>query len=119
MRSANSWAMSSECVDRNTVGPAADLAAEQVLEQADAARVEADGRLVHDQHARLVQQGGGEDGALLHAVRVALGQVVHELAEAEQVDHLLDALPAAARRGMPYMSAMNWRNSRPVSFSYR
>ena len=91
MRSASSWAMSSECVERNTVAPRLRLVAQQVLEQADAARVEADGRLIDDQHLRLVQQRRGEDGALPHAVRVVLRQVVDERVQAEQLDHLVDA----------------------------
>ncbi len=59
------------------------LITKDVLQLADARRVEADGRLVDDQHARVVQQGRGEHRALPHAVRVALGQIVDEVVEFE------------------------------------
>ena len=55
------------------------LAAQEVLEQADAARVQSDGWLIDDEHARLVDERGGKDGSLAHAVGIAFRQIVDEV----------------------------------------
>ena len=65
-----------------------------------------------------MEHGGGEDKPLPHAVRVALRDVVEELGELEKLDLPLDPLGLLGR-GHPRISAMNSRNSRPVSLSYR
>ena len=65
--------------------------AEDALQQPRAARVHAHRRLVDDQDARRVHQRRGHDQALLHAVRVALRQLVAPLGA--------DRTPRAGARG--------------------
>ena len=71
----------------------------QLLEQAahlDAGpRVEAAGRLVEQQHLRLVQQHAGQAEPLRHAARQARDQGVALVAEVDQLEHLLADLLAA------------------------
>ena len=53
-------------------------------------RVEAHQWLIHNQNGRVVQQGGGEDRSLLHAVRITLRQLVGKPAKAEPLDLTVD-----------------------------
>ena len=55
-------------------------------------RVEAAGRLVEQQHLRLVQQHAGQAEPLRHAARQARDQGVALVAEVDQLEHLLALL---------------------------
>src|SRR5262249_46045332 len=77
------------------------LLAQQVLEEPDAAWVEADGRFVDDQHLRFMQQSGGEHGALAHSVGIAFGKIIDEITQVEKVDHIFHPLyPMGARQAV-------------------
>ena len=77
------------CVDMKMVMPAG-ACLQQVLDQPGAARIEADHRLVDDQHGRIVQQGRGEGQPLPHAVRIGFGQLVDEIVQLEIGDVAAD-----------------------------
>ena len=69
----------------------------QLLDQAAhsmRARIEAAGRLVEQQHLRLVQEDAGQAEPLRHAARQAGDQGVALVAEIDQVEHLLAFLAA-------------------------
>src|SRR5688572_21719887 len=66
-------------------------AAEHVLDQPRAARVESDHRFVHAHRLRPVEERRAHDQPLLHAVREALDQLVLPLRELEQLEHLVHA----------------------------
>ena len=75
---------------------------EQHLAHLDAGlRVEAVGRLVEDEHSRVVQQRAGDGDALLHAVAERLHVQVAEGAGAGQCRALRRSAAARSRRGMP------------------
>ena len=61
-------------------------------------RVEAAGRLVEQQHLRLVQQHAGQAEALRHAAAEARHQRVALVAQVHVVEHLLDLLAAVRAR---------------------
>ena len=63
-------------------------AAEDVLDQPRAARVEADHRLVDQHRPRPVQERRAHHQPLLHAVREALDQLVLPARELEELEHL-------------------------------
>src|SRR6185436_2644910 len=71
--------------------------AEDVLDQARSARIEADHRLVHDHRLRAMEEGGAHHEALLHAVGEALDELVLPAPELEELQHLgharADAVP--------------------------
>jgi len=56
------------------------------------ARVQAAGRLVQEQHLRLVQEHAGQAQALRHAARQARHQGVALVAQVHQVEHLVALL---------------------------
>ena len=56
-------------------------------------RIEAAGRLVEQQHLRLVQQHAGQAEALRHAARQARHQGVALVAEIDQLEHLIALAP--------------------------
>src|SRR5580765_6636469 len=62
---------------------------EDVLDQARAARIEPDHRLVDDDRARAMEERRAHDEALLHAVREALDELVLPSIDLEQFEHLL------------------------------
>ena len=66
------------------------FAAKLVFQEPNVMRIEADCRLVHDQHFRLMEKSGREYGPLAHAVRVILREQIDEGAERKEVDHRLD-----------------------------
>ena len=82
--------------DREQVGRHQDgdagpgLGEEEVLDDPGAPGVEADQGLVDDQDLRVVDQGRGEDDALLHPVGVVLGELVDVVAHLEGLDQLGD-----------------------------
>ena len=92
MRSHIVSATSSVCVDIMIVWPRLRVFAEQILENARRLRVEADHRLVDDDHLGPVHERARDDELLPHAVAVALDQLVAPLLEIEQREQL-------ARRG--------------------
>ena len=63
-------------------------APEHVLDQARAARIEADHRLVDEHRPRPVQERGAHDEPLLHAVREALDELVLPSRQLEELEHL-------------------------------
>src|SRR5262249_40379690 len=76
--------------------------AEDVLDQARAARIEADHRLVDDHGLRPMEERRAHHEALLHAVREALDQLVLPARELEQLEHLADApAHAVSRQTLP------------------
>ena len=54
-------------------------------------RVDADGRLVHEEQARLVQQAHADVDAPLHAAGVGLDALVGLVRQADLLQHLVDA----------------------------
>ena len=63
---------------------------------ADAAGVQAVGRLVEHQQPRVAQQAGRDAEALAHAVGVAAHLVAGAVAELDDVEHLVDPVVAGA-----------------------
>ena len=61
-------------------------------------RIEADGRLVEEQHARRVQQAAGDLEASLHAAREGADQARRALGEPGHLEHVVDARPDLASR---------------------
>ena len=80
-------------------------AADRLADLADLVRVEAGGRLVHDQHVRLVQQHLGHADALAEALRELADRLADHAAELAQVDDrvhpLVDLLAASCRGPSP------------------
>ena len=70
----------------------------QVADFAAADRIDAVGRLVEEDHVRLVQQRLGDAEALFHALGVGANLVVHPSLEADRFQHFRDALAAYAGR---------------------
>ena len=70
----------------------------QVADLAAADRIDAVGRLVEEDHVRLVQQRLGDAEPLFHALGVGADLVVHPALEADQLEDLGDALAADAGR---------------------
>ena len=69
---------------------------QQVADPADALRVEAVGRLVQDQRGGIAQQRGGDAEPLAHAQREPADPLAGDGLEADQPDHLVDAIAADA-----------------------
>ena len=65
--------------------------AQECADLDDAGRVEAVGRFVQDQQLRSLEQCGSDAEALLHAERVVLEAILAPVAEAGDVEHLVDA----------------------------
>jgi len=65
--------------------------AHHVEDAAAALRVDADGRLVHEQQLGFVEQPGGDIDAPLHAAGVGLDLVLGPVAEADGLQHFVDA----------------------------
>src|SRR5437016_2400286 len=57
---------------------------QEVLEKTNAFWIEPHRRLVNNEHARFMQQGGGKDGPLPHAVRIPLGQVIDKVRQIKE-----------------------------------
>ena len=72
--------------------------AQQPAQPADAVRVEAVGRLVEDEDARVAEQRGGQAEALPHAEGVAAHLAPAGVAQPDEVEHLVGPLRRAARR---------------------
>ena len=73
------------------------VAAQQVAHPADAGRVEAVGRLVEDEDLGVAEERVGDAEALAHAEGVVADPAVRLLlGEADELDHLVDAVPADA-----------------------
>src|SRR5438105_11132031 len=67
-------------------------APEDVLDQARAARVQADHRLVNGHRTRPMEKRSAHHEPLLHAVREAFDQLVLPAPQLEQIEHLVDAI---------------------------
>ena len=76
--------------DRDAVAPAQVL--QQAPQRAGPVRIEADRRLVEQQHGRPMDEGHGDRQALLHAHGVPLHVVVEAVRQAHDIGHLLDAV---------------------------
>jgi hypothetical protein len=72
---------------------------QQVSHPPDPVRVQAVERLVHDQHARITEQGGGQGQPLAHAQGETPDPAVPVLSEAHQAQHLGGPGPADPGRG--------------------
>ena len=73
------------------------VAAQQVAHPADAGRVETVGRLVEDEHLGVAEQRVGDAEPLAHAEGVVAHPAVRLLlGEADELDHLVDAVPPDA-----------------------
>ena len=88
---STSWSMWLEIEDRLALG---GQVAQEPAQPPDALGVEAVGRLVEDEHLRVAEHGGGEAEALAHAHRVAAGALAGGRRDADQLEHLVDALGA-------------------------
>ena len=83
------WSASSRyCVVSSSVGALADAPAQELPELEPRARVEAGGRLVEEQHARLADQAGAEVEPAAHAAGVAADETVGRVAEAEPLQRV-------------------------------
>ena len=90
--SSTVWATSaSRWLDTSTVPPSSAKRAQELPQPVDALGVEAVGRLVEDQHLGVAEQGAGQAEALAHPEREALDPAVAGVAEADLVEHLVDA----------------------------
>ena len=85
------WTSPRMWLDSTTVTPSRGELAHEVAHLADAARVEAVGGLVEDQQIGGLEQGGRDGEALLHAERVRLDAVFRPIAQADGLQHLVDA----------------------------
>ena len=85
--------------------PALAHPAEDVLDQARAARIETHHRFVDDHGVRAVEKGGAHHETLLHAVGKALGQLVFPASKLEELEHFAHA-PANLVSVQPVQSAV-------------
>ncbi|GBD37090.1 hypothetical protein HRbin36_02220 [bacterium HR36] len=74
--------------------PLASLLQQQILKGTHPIRVKTEGRLIHYQNPRLVQQGSRKGNALFHAVGIGFGQIVQILTQLKEF-HQLGNPPAA------------------------
>ena len=75
--------------------------AEQLAQLDPGARVEARGRLVEQQHLRVVDQGVGQAQPLLHAARQGLDVGVALVAEVDELQQVGDHPPPRRPAGRP------------------
>ena len=73
-------------------------AAEHVLDQTGAARIQTHHRLVDQYRPRTMEERGAHDQPLFHPVRKALDQLVFPPRELEEIEHLPDAFVRCRRR---------------------
>src|SRR4051812_40669089 len=73
--------------------------AQQAAQPPDAVGVEAVGRLVQDDHARVPEQRGGQPESLAHAHRVAAHLAPPGLVEPDHLEHLVGAAHRQAGDG--------------------
>ena len=81
--------------------PFALMRPEHVLDEARAARIEADHGLVDQHRPRAVQEGRGHGEPLLHSVGEALDELVLPARELEQLEQLAPRASAIAVSSMP------------------
>ena len=93
----------------STVVPSATSAFDHLPQAQPAARVEAGGRLVEEQHRRLCDERGGEVEAAAHPARVGLGRSSAGVDEVEALEQL-----AAAGLGVPAAGAVEPSDHRQV-----
>ena len=87
---------------------------EQVFEEQRAGHVDAGERLVQDQHVGIVQQRGGDQDALLHALGVGRDGRVAVRVQREEFQQIVRLAAPLPRGGMPRKRPINCRYSRPV-----
>ena len=64
---------------------------DRIEDGAAALRIDADGRFVHEEQARLVQQPDADVDAPLHAARIGLDALVGFVGQADLLQHFIDA----------------------------
>ena len=101
-------------MSRIVISPALAQARDHVQQLVPDARVEPDGRLVEEQHARVGDQRARDLQAAALAAAVGADRPVEQLAEPERVGELVDA-PRRAPRPTPQSRACMSRFRRPVS----
>ena len=98
MSSAMRSASSRYCVVRMMVVPSRTSSREHLPQVAAAARVEAGGRLVEEQHLGAAHQAGRDIEAAAHATRVGLDERGREVGEVELLEQLVATLAGCGLR---------------------
>ena len=105
--SGRMW-VESTTVCRSSSAPEAS-ARDQAADLADLDRVEADGRLVEDQHRRLVHDRLGEPDALAVALRERADHAAVHVAQAAALDRAVDRVASRRARGTSFRRATKRR----------
>ena len=86
-------------------------------DRAPGLRVDADGRLVHEEQPRLVQQPDADVDAPLHPARVGLDALLGLVGQPDLFQHFVDARARAPCPPSPYIWPQKTRFSRAVRSS--